>query len=203
MGTWLVFAALMMAPACSTVSAEIHGPRVGIGFELDHDLRVSPRFELGYDYDRYNNAFGYGGSVGMAWAPLVGRLEAILEGRLLAFPLFGMPISPLALGSVAAWSRADGWTVGVRSGIGTLMYMPGDACVPPIDGEFDGCPEGVPTLESVVQRPWLPRIDFRVSVLFSVEGRKGPTGAARTTIIHYLGFAMTDALWNLMGAAPP
>lgn len=205
MRIWIAIALSVLAPACSTVSAEIHGPRIGIGFEFDHDsLRVSPRIELGYDYDHYNNAFGYGGSVGVAWAPLVGRLEAFVEGRLLAFPLFAFaPISPLALGSGVAWSRADGWTVGVRGGIGTLMYMPGDACVPPLEGDWEGCPAGVPTLDSVVQRPWLPRIDYRVTALFNVEGRKGPSGKAKTTIVHSLGFGVTGALWALMGTAPP
>lgn len=185
--------------ACTTY-AEINGPRIGVGIEIDHDLRVSPRFEVGWDYDRWSAALGWGGGVTLAWAPVVGRVEAVAEARVLAFPILGpAPISPLGFGFIGSWSRSDGWAIGARVGIGTLMYMPPEACV---EGFFDGntvpCPPGSNTLDTVIQRPWLPRLDYRVSILWSVDGHLAADGKSdKLTIVHGLTFGMNAALETL------
>lgn len=189
--------AALVAPACSTTWAEIDGPRVGVGISIDHDLRVSPRFEVGWDYDQWNNALGGGVSGTMAWSPAVGRVEAVAEARFLAFPLVSIaPLTPTALGTVLAWSRDEGLTLAFRAGLGTLMYMPPEACFPPLEGDWQGCPPGARLPEDVVHRPWLPRLDYRFSIAWSLEERD------RVIKTHLLSFAITGALATLAGSAP-
>ncbi|MFO0744228.1 MAG: hypothetical protein U1F43_00950 [Myxococcota bacterium] len=191
----LALAATLLASACSTEFAEIAGPRIGLGLEIDHDLHVSARLELGLDYDKWNNALGYGGSVAVAWAPEAGRVEALVEGRAFVLVLFGVaPLTPFGLGAVVAWSRAEGATLGVRAGLGTLMYMPPSACVRPLEGDTKPCPPELPTLDDVIERPWLPRIDYRASFLWSLEGRRDKAGETRLSIVHLLAFELTKGL---------
>jgi hypothetical protein len=180
---------------CSTTGAQIAGPVFGAGLEIDTDGRLSPRVQVGYMSAFWYDMLGYGGGVGVGWAPLPNRVELFGEVQAFAVPLFGFPLTPWSLGGLVAYSPVHGWEGGFRWGLEVWMFKPPDACWPPLGGPWDGCPPGVRTSDDVVYPEWLPRIAFRGALLLGLEteDHRG---------VFSLGFDPVLALWHLQGARP-
>jgi len=126
---------------CSTTAATIHGPQLSVGLELDHDIRLSPRIELGYDYFYWKDMIGAGAAAGLAYASVNNRLSIFGEGLFNAFPLPPFPLTPLAVGGELSL-KAGEFAPAIRVGLSTVAYMPPKACYPPLEGDWEGCPSG-------------------------------------------------------------
>jgi len=195
--TALAALAALALSACSTTWAEVHGPVFGVGIELSHDLHVSPILRVGYSYDHWRDAIGWGGEGALAYAPLAGRIELDAEARVFVSPLLGFHLSPAALGGVIAWSPELGWAAGPRAGLSVLSFRPPDACYPPLEGEWEGCPAGARLPDDVVYPIWLPRPGYRFTVLFPLDGGREPV------MLHALGFDAVLPTWHLRDVEPP
>ncbi|MBN1944846.1 MAG: hypothetical protein JW797_04180 [Bradymonadales bacterium] len=130
---------------------EIHGPTVGLGIEMNGDGLYSPRIELGYGYDRYKPAMGYGFSATAAYSPLLERfdLRADAHGNMLLNASVGA-VYRLDLDGARVW--------GVQVGTRNFFGYPPAACVPPwFEGEFEGCPDDEYFQADTLYPAWLPR----------------------------------------------
>jgi hypothetical protein len=181
--------------ACSTTAAQIDGPSAGLGLEIDTEGNISPRVRLGYHTAFWFDLLGYSAGLGVAYAPLASRVETYLEAGAYAVPLFGLPLTPISLGFGAAHSPDRGWEVLLQGGLEVFMFMPPEACWPPLEGDWGGCPAGAFTSEDIVYPEWLPRVEFRGAVHFGVD-----SGQDRG--LFYLGFDPIMAMWQLRGTHP-
>lgn len=185
----------VLLAACSTTGAQIDGPVFGIGLEVDTEGELSPRVHAGYQTAFWYDMLGYGAGAGLGYAPLDNRVELYVDGQVYAAPLFGFPLTPWVFGFGLAYSPHRSWELLARAGLEVWMFEPPEACWPPLEGDWEGCPPGVFTNEDVVYPEWLPRIDFRAAFHWGLE-----TGTERG--VFYLGFDPVLALWNLQDTIP-
>jgi hypothetical protein len=186
-----------VASGCSTTGAQIDGPVFGLGLELDTDLEISPRLQVGYHTAYWFDMLGYGAGAGIGYALLDNRAELFAEAQAYVVPILGFPLTPWSVGGVVAFSPEHGWELGVRGGLEVWMFKPPEACWPPLEGDWAGCPPGVYTSDDVVYPEWLPRIDFRAAFHMGVGENAGERRG-----VFYLGFDPVLALWNLQGTTP-
>jgi len=185
--------ALLVSVLGCTTAAQIHGPRLGFGVELDNDLRFSPRVEVGYDFMYWKSWYGGGVSGGLSYAPVTERASLYVEG-LGSIPF--IPLNALAIGGELTLKR-DTFGFGLRGGISTLAFYPPDACT----GDEGPCPPGEWTTDDVVHPNWLPRFDFRVVGYFGLEREEcGSHDCAYAA--YLLQFSSVLATYYLADAEP-
>lgn len=192
-------AVLLLAAAlgsgCATW-AEIHGPTFGVALELDHDLNLSPRLQIAYEYERWTGLVaGYGGGAGLAVSLLDGRAELYAEAR-----GQGLLLPTFAVGGAIAYDPPQGWSAGLRAGMSFwtgILFMPPEYCTMGWweQTREDPCPPTEYTAEDTVYPLWLPRINYRATILWPLAG-------GDADFHHGLGFDATLA-WFLLGGTAP
>jgi len=191
----LLLLGLLVAPACSTW-AEIHGPTVGVALEITEDLEVSPRLQIGYDYDTWTGMVaGYGGGGGLAVSLLESRVELYGELRGTGFPL-----PWIAVGGGVAYSAGRGWELALRAGASLwpiIFFQAPDYCSM---GWYEQtrdepCPPTAYAADDVVYPLWMPRIGYRMTAYWSLADW-------RVELVHDGVFDATIAWFRYGGTAP-
>jgi hypothetical protein len=194
----LGLAAALLA-GCTTTWAEIHGPRVGLGLGLDDELRTSPRLALGYHYLVYKDAMGLGAGGSVTYSPVTQWTEVAAEADVWMFPLLGFPLTPFTFRLGGAFHPEDGAALMFGLGLGGVLYRPPDACYPPLEGAWNGCPPGVYRAEDTVYPDMVSRVGYQATLLTLFTGRDDPDDLLT---VHALMFDTTVAWFLLLGDRP-
>ena len=168
--------ALAVPAGCSTW-AEVHGPTFGLALEIGDDLAVSPRVQIGYDYETWTGMVaGYGGGGGIAVSLLESRVELYGEVRGTGFPL-----PWVAVGGSLAYSADLGWAVAIRAGASLwpiiFFQAPSYCSMGWWEATRDEpCPPTAYDAEDVVHPLWMPHVGYRLTAYWSVADWRGGVG---------------------------
>ena len=195
-----VLAGLLLA-GCTTVTATIHGPRFGAGIDLDHNLDVSPRLEVGYTYLSYRDAAGWLAGGGTSYSPLTGWTQLWAEVGAWLFPLLPLYQMPLTFRLGAAFHPDWEPTLAVSFGVGGVLYKPPTSCNPPLEGPWEGCPPGVWRSTDTVYPDWVPQVHYLATVLPLLD-QEGCADGNCPLVTHTLLFDPIFA-WFLSGGGTP
>ena len=189
--------------ACTTTYARIHGPRFGGGIDLDHDLAVSPRLEVGYQYMQWKDLMGAGGAAVVSYSPVTGWLGFGVEGGAWLVPFCPFCYqTPLTVRLGGAFHPDEGVAFAVSVGVGGVLYRPPRTCALPLEGQSPGCYPGEYMRSDVVFPNWLPQVAYLATMLPTVSTRSCPDGEECFQTIHSLRFDGTIA-WHLLTGGRP
>jgi hypothetical protein len=195
----LAAAALCLALGCTTTWAEIHGPRAGLGLDLDENLDASPRVELGYHWLKFKDALGFGAGGTVTYSPVSQWTQLSAEANFWIFPLLGFPLTPFAFRVGAGFHPDEGAALVLGFGLGGVLYKPPVSCNLPLEGDWHGCPPGDWWQEDVVYPDMIGQIGYLFSALPVASGSDCLGGGDCTLMLHSITFHTTLAWFLFTG----
>jgi hypothetical protein len=198
-----VLAAMLFAGhGCSTTWAEIHGPRFGMGLEIDDDARVSPRLEAGYRWLQYKDAMGWGAGGVVSYSPVTQWTEVVAEANIWMFPFLGFLQTPVTFRLGGAFHAEDGAALVLGIGLGGLLYKPPAAAYPPLEGAWNGYPPNAWQDGDTVYPDMVPEIVYAAGWRPVYSDGPCTDGADCAMVVHSLTYDTTLAWFLLFGGRP-